>query len=136
MLFRSKRRTLQRSDIASALSKSDMFDFLIDIVPREEAQPHKRGGAQSNAAVQSSASVVGSGTMQGGVPQHQMAHADYMGDHLAQQAEFRQGMYAPPSQNDAGVYGQVFDPTVYGGYNLAQPSVSFVLVFSSARGEQ
>jgi Core histone H2A/H2B/H3/H4 len=32
----NKRRTLQRSDIASALAKSDMFDFLIDIVPREE----------------------------------------------------------------------------------------------------
>ncbi|KAI9661845.1 MAG: hypothetical protein M1821_009084 [Bathelium mastoideum] len=38
----NKRRTLQRSDIASALAKSDMFDFLIDIVPREEAQPNKR----------------------------------------------------------------------------------------------
>jgi nuclear transcription factor Y, gamma len=33
----SKRRTLQRSDIAQAISKSDMFDFLIDIVPREVA---------------------------------------------------------------------------------------------------
>ncbi|KAK9383337.1 histone-fold-containing protein [Kockiozyma suomiensis] len=33
----NKRRTLQRSDIANALQKSDMFDFLIDIVPREEA---------------------------------------------------------------------------------------------------
>ncbi|RHZ81339.1 hypothetical protein Glove_121g60 [Diversispora epigaea] len=31
-----KRRTLQRSDIASAIKKIDMFDFLIDIVPREE----------------------------------------------------------------------------------------------------
>ncbi|KAI9591234.1 CCAAT binding transcription factor component, partial [Syncephalis fuscata] len=30
----NKRRTLQRSDIATAISKSDMFDFLIDIVPR------------------------------------------------------------------------------------------------------
>lgn len=41
----NKRRTLQRSDIASALSKSDMFDFLIDIVPREESSldRHKRG---------------------------------------------------------------------------------------------
>ncbi|CAR22334.1 Histone domain-containing protein [Lachancea thermotolerans] len=29
-----KRRTLQKSDIAQALLKSDMFDFLIDIVPR------------------------------------------------------------------------------------------------------
>ncbi|CAH1763948.1 8873_t:CDS:2 [Entrophospora sp. SA101] len=32
----NKRRTLQRSDVASALSRSDQFDFLIDIVPREE----------------------------------------------------------------------------------------------------
>lgn len=31
-----KRRTLQRSDIANAIKKVDMFDFLIDIVPREE----------------------------------------------------------------------------------------------------
>ncbi len=30
----NKRRTLSRSDIAKALSKSDQFDFLIDIVPR------------------------------------------------------------------------------------------------------
>src|SRR5262245_60325930 len=36
----SKRRTLQRSDIAQAISKSDMFDFLIDIVPREVAPQH------------------------------------------------------------------------------------------------
>lgn len=32
-----KRRTLQKSDVASAIGFSDMFDFLIDIVPREEA---------------------------------------------------------------------------------------------------
>ena len=34
----SKRRTVQRSDIAMAITKHDMFDFLIDIVPREEIQ--------------------------------------------------------------------------------------------------
>ncbi|KAI8968181.1 histone-fold-containing protein [Mycotypha africana] len=33
----NKRRTLQRSDIATAVSKTDMCDFLIDIVPRDEA---------------------------------------------------------------------------------------------------
>ncbi|KAJ1950115.1 CCAAT- binding transcription factor component [Dispira parvispora] len=33
----NKRRTLQRSDIATAITKTDMFDFLIDIVPREES---------------------------------------------------------------------------------------------------
>ena len=32
----NKRRTLARADIAKALTKSDQFDFLIDIVPREE----------------------------------------------------------------------------------------------------
>ncbi|TPX72823.1 hypothetical protein SpCBS45565_g00326 [Spizellomyces sp. 'palustris'] len=31
-----KRRTLQKSDVATAISKADMYDFLIDIVPRDE----------------------------------------------------------------------------------------------------
>ncbi|TVY23010.1 Transcriptional activator [Lachnellula hyalina] len=46
----NKRRTLQRSDIASALAKSDMFDFLIDIVPREEAASAKRATGQPTPA--------------------------------------------------------------------------------------
>ncbi|CCG24293.1 Hap5 component of CCAAT-binding transcription factor [Candida orthopsilosis Co 90-125] len=37
----NKRRTLQKSDIAAALTKSDMFDFLIDVVPREEEKASK-----------------------------------------------------------------------------------------------
>jgi nuclear transcription factor Y, gamma len=39
----NKRRTLQRSDIATAISKSDVFDFLIDIVPRDDVKPAKKG---------------------------------------------------------------------------------------------
>ncbi|XP_061393963.1 nuclear transcription factor Y subunit gamma-like [Musca vetustissima] len=35
----SKRRTLQRSDIAQAIANYDQFDFLIDIVPREDIKP-------------------------------------------------------------------------------------------------
>lgn len=35
---RHKRRTLQKADIAEALQLSDMFDFLIDIVPRKLPQ--------------------------------------------------------------------------------------------------
>uniref|UniRef100_UPI00358E477C nuclear transcription factor Y subunit gamma n=1 Tax=Myxine glutinosa TaxID=7769 RepID=UPI00358E477C len=38
----NKRRTLQRNDIAMAISKFDQFDFLIDIVPRDELKPVKR----------------------------------------------------------------------------------------------
>ena len=38
----NKRRTLQRNDIAMAITKYDMFDFLIDIVPRDDLKPNKR----------------------------------------------------------------------------------------------
>lgn len=38
----NKRRTLQRNDIAMAITKFDQFDFLIDIVPREEVKPVRK----------------------------------------------------------------------------------------------
>ncbi|KAJ6544377.1 histone-fold-containing protein [Mycena capillaripes] len=44
----NKRRTLSRADIAKALTKSDQFDFLIDIVPREE--PFAGAGAGAGGA--------------------------------------------------------------------------------------
>lgn len=40
----NKRRTLSRSDIAKALGKCDQFDFLIDVVPREDP-----GGGQTSS---------------------------------------------------------------------------------------
>ncbi|EEB93782.1 hypothetical protein MPER_07520 [Moniliophthora perniciosa FA553] len=49
----NKRRTLSRSDIATAIAKSDQFDFLIDIIPREDhtrrsgRQDQGRGGSSS-----------------------------------------------------------------------------------------
>lgn len=49
----NKRRTLQRNDIAMAISKFDMFDFLIDIVPREEQKP-----PQQTSSSQVSQSVI------------------------------------------------------------------------------
>jgi len=45
----NKRRTLSRSDIAKALNKSDQFDFLIDIVPREDPFPSASGGSKSHS---------------------------------------------------------------------------------------
>lgn len=33
---RHRRKTIQKSDIAAAVSGNEMFDFLIDIVPRDE----------------------------------------------------------------------------------------------------
>ncbi|CAF1125837.1 unnamed protein product, partial [Brachionus calyciflorus] len=46
----NKRRTLQRNDVALAISKYDQFDFLIDIVPREEIKPSKKESHSPNAS--------------------------------------------------------------------------------------
>ena len=45
-----KRRTLHRNDIAAAIPKTDIFDFLVDIVPREEDQPTEGGGLDDGDA--------------------------------------------------------------------------------------
>jgi nuclear transcription factor Y, gamma len=87
----NKRRTLQRSDIAAALSKSDMFDFLIDIVPREESgghggsskRPNTSGGTQTAAATQQPQS-------QPQAQPQQMAPPDY--------GQMQHGGMAPPDQ--------------------------------------
>lgn len=136
----NKRRTLQRSDIASALAKSDMFDFLIDIVPREEASSHaKRTGNQANAGAQG-VPAAGQPPMAGQhVPganhaQHPMA-ADYsMGAHaLGGEADYRQtpNMYPVQAQAAPGGYGQAqpqmydqMDPSMYGNYAMQPPQVS------------
>jgi nuclear transcription factor Y, gamma len=96
----NKRRTLQISDIASALAKSDMFDFLIDIVPREEAASHAKGATTQNAAAQG---VPAAGTQLPAQPtnlpqqgshalqQHTMAPPDYsLGHAMPQEQDYRQ----------------------------------------------
>ena len=57
----NKRRTLSRADIAKALSKSDQFDFLIDIVPREEGFPGGTGAGAHKKAQASASSAIGTG---------------------------------------------------------------------------
>ncbi|KAG6841814.1 hypothetical protein C0991_006698 [Blastosporella zonata] len=60
----NKRRTLSRSDIAKALSKSDQFDFLIDIVPRDDlplgSAAGKKAGSSSGAKQTSDSHAGGS----------------------------------------------------------------------------
>lgn len=56
----NKRRTLQRNDIAMAITKYDQFDFLIDIVPRDELKPVKR----QEEVVRQSQNVMGSDQVQ------------------------------------------------------------------------
>lgn len=106
----NKRRTLQRSDIAAALSKSDMFDFLIDIVPREEATSHTKRSAQPPTTTAPAAT-------QGHMPQgqtgvqhpHHMPGPEYgsIPQHMSQEQEYRPqpGMYPGTVQSEPA-YGQ------------------------------
>ncbi|KAL9099873.1 MAG: hypothetical protein Q9163_004679 [Psora crenata] len=139
----NKRRTLQRSDIASALAKSDMFDFLIDIVPREEAASHgKRSqggqGAANASTAQASASMAGQMPTPNHVPQppqpvaqppapHQhMSHPEYpMTNNQMPDQSYRSqpGMYPPQMPQDPNAYPpppqQMFDQNVYGYPQMA-----------------
>ncbi|KAF2756153.1 histone-fold-containing protein [Pseudovirgaria hyperparasitica] len=125
----NKRRTLQRSDIASALIKSDMFDFLIDIVPREDASPHKRTGGQSAPAPAAPAAV------QQGVPpmgmhtqQYPMGPPEHMSQHISEQ-EYKgpPGMFPPgvpdPSAGYPQAQQQMFDQSMYAPYGMQQPQM-------------
>lgn len=130
----NKRRTLQRSDIASALAKSDMFDFLIDIVPREEAAQHARkatAGAPAAGALPPQ-----SIPQQAEHHQGQMPPPSYNIGHGMPEPDYRQGnMYAAqvqpgPPQPGYGAPGQ----QIYGemeniyGYPPMQPQQVFLLV--------
>uniref|UniRef100_A0A0A9DBY3 Core Histone H2A/H2B/H3 domain-containing protein n=1 Tax=Arundo donax TaxID=35708 RepID=A0A0A9DBY3_ARUDO len=39
----NKRRTLQRNDIAAAITRTDIYDFLVDIIPRDEMKEEGLG---------------------------------------------------------------------------------------------
>ncbi|XP_008775727.1 nuclear transcription factor Y subunit C-4-like [Phoenix dactylifera] len=43
----NKRRTLQKNDIAAAITRTDIFDFLVDIVPRDELKEEGIGIARA-----------------------------------------------------------------------------------------
>ncbi|KXT01459.1 hypothetical protein AC578_9524 [Pseudocercospora eumusae] len=125
----NKRRTLQRSDIASALAKSDMFDFLIDIVPREDATPSHKRRPEYNAPVGTytvpDAQSATAGPLEqqppqmGGQPEFGGVDQQHM-----QQPQYQQqmGAYPPPQQQYGG--SQMFDPNMYAqqppGYPMGQ----------------
>jgi len=54
----NKRRTLQKTDIATAIQKCDIYDFLIDIVPREDLKANqKKMGLQDDLNQRSAAAL-------------------------------------------------------------------------------
>jgi histone H3/H4 len=126
----NKRRTLQRSDIASALAKSDMFDFLIDIVPREDATPqHKRrpeyAPQGTYALPDQSQGAAADGTGMAGQPQMAQDFSGVDPQHMPQ-AQYQQqmGAYPPPQAQQQYGQQQMFDPNMYAtqppGYAMGQ----------------
>ncbi|CAM6116721.1 unnamed protein product [Calypogeia fissa] len=99
----NKRRTLQRNDIAGAITRGDIFDFLVDIVPRDELKEEDLG-VQWSGGVAGDPSTVPYGVAyypQMGQPamgqppmgHHPMASPEMM---VASMAHNPQMMYQPP----------------------------------------
>ncbi|KAI3825720.1 hypothetical protein L1987_07305 [Smallanthus sonchifolius] len=102
----NKRRTLQKNDIAAAITRTDIFDFLVDIVPREEIKDDVSvsggGGLGVGGMVGSTAS---------GLPYYYPPMGQ-PGVTMGRPAVDPTGMYGPPSQawqsvwqTDDGSYG-------------------------------
>lgn len=92
----NKRRTLQKNDIAAAISRTDVFDFLVDIIPRDELK--EEGLGITKAAIP----LVGSG------------------------AEALPYYYVPPPQAPVGAPGMIMGKPVdqgamYGGQQHQGP---------------
>ncbi|KAJ6915579.1 nuclear transcription factor Y subunit C-2-like [Populus alba x Populus x berolinensis] len=51
ILKRTKGRTLQKNDIAAAISRTDVFDFLVDIIPRDELKEEGLGVTKATIPV-------------------------------------------------------------------------------------
>lgn len=122
----NKRRTLQKNDIAAAITRTDIFDFLVDIVPRDELNKEDGLGVPRGAMpVGSPVSYEGVyyvQTPQGPVPQAAMGSPAMMGNpmmvarpamamdpnmyqpqrppmqYMPQQAPMQQMWQQPPSQ--------------------------------------
>ncbi|KPI41627.1 Transcriptional activator HAP5 [Cyphellophora attinorum] len=134
----NKRRTLQRSDIAAALAKSDMFDFLIDIVPREEPAGGAKRPTTSGGGTQQSQPQATQQPTQQQQQQPQMSAQDYGMQHGGMappdQQYARQNMYAgaqmgSDGQHDPNQYGQpaqmfagqdMYNPYTQGGFPGSQ----------------
>ncbi|GAB2213404.1 hypothetical protein Droror1_Dr00021446 [Drosera rotundifolia] len=57
----NKRRTLQKNDIAAAITRTDIFDFLVDIVPRDEIKDDAPGLEMVGGMVAPSVGATASG---------------------------------------------------------------------------
>ena len=70
----NKRRTLQKADVANAIAASDMFDFLIDIIPRDDGSGSATGSGVPPPP--GTGTGLGVGQNQGGVDEEEVDEDD------------------------------------------------------------
>jgi len=101
----NKRRTLQRNDIAAAITKTDIFDFLVDIVPRDDFKEAEQGAAGAP----------------GGVPRPPGAPGGAPGHEAMQFAP--QGMYFLPQgqPGQPGMMPQIINPAQLAQFQQGGP---------------
>ncbi|KAJ6823540.1 nuclear transcription factor Y subunit C-2-like [Iris pallida] len=106
----NKRRTLQKNDIAAAITRTDIFDFLVDIVPRDELK--EEGIGIPRAALPVIGGPADTMPYYYVPPQHQVgAPGMFMGKTVDQGAD----MYAAASQPQ---------PSAYMSWQFAQPQLA------------
>ncbi|KAJ7170523.1 hypothetical protein O6H91_Y543600 [Diphasiastrum complanatum] len=99
----NKRRTLQKNDIAAAITRTDIFDFLVDIVPRDDLKEEGLGLSRSTLPVGASGEAIPYGNLYYVAPQAQAAVTGAPMQ-LPQQAGMVVGRSAMPT--DATLYAQ------------------------------
>jgi nuclear transcription factor Y gamma len=104
---RNRRRTLQRQDIHAAVGESDVYDFLIDIVPRVTSSTSRSAQAASDVGMPHQ-------HLAHGIPQPMDSAASLMGQTLGtdfmadpqQQFNYLMHMQQQQQQQHAGVVDQ------------------------------
>ncbi|KAL9261588.1 Nuclear transcription factor Y subunit C-1-like protein [Drosera capensis] len=112
----NKRRTLQKNDIAAAITRTDIFDFLVDIVPRDEMKEEAVGLGMIGGAVSPAAGAMASGVPYYYAPMVQPPPGVMMGRPAMDPAMAGAYIQPPPSQAWQSIW-QTSDDAAFGGAN-------------------
>lgn len=106
----NKRRTLQRNDIAMAITKYDQFDFLIDIVPRDDIKPSTSSKPREESSGGGAAAAAGAATAAPGAAGLRAYNPDQVNYFV--QMNQQQPQPAQPAQQAQVVQSAVTTPQV------------------------
>jgi hypothetical protein len=141
-----KRRTLQKSDVAAAIAFSDVFDFLIDIVPRDGDEPPataaQAAAQQANSNPTSNAGSTGpaGGVQANHVSHHPQHHQQQHAQHHQQHAQHHHSTFDDDAQHHGhqwqaadGEYDEHKD--VYDGYDEGRDGEALYSEYVQGEGE-